>query len=210
MTEEAESKTISLTIVPDLRADVDSEEVKVIISQTTLLKVAAGGRTIREDRDSREGSMPLPIWMFQDEEALRDFWKRVRGTFYETLPETLMLAAADHVQLITQYILAETHPEEIALKEYIDERANYRKRELKRILKLSVVGNFSAWSRTELARAVRSAIVRLKKDLSSKVTLDTVADKLKETHGEIAPKNGEALGALLKRNKLDWMKIKNR
>jgi hypothetical protein len=209
VTKKAESQTISLTITPELRAHADGEAVKISLSLATVLKVEADGKTLKEDRESLDGSMPMPLWMFRGKEELEEFWKRVLRAFYETLPVHLMIAAGDHVQLVANFILAETHPEEIALKEYIDERAKYRARELKRILKLSVVGNFSAWTRTNLARSVRTAIISLRRE-RSKVTQEAVANKLKEAHGDIAPKSGEALGALLIRNELKWNELKNR
>ncbi len=209
MTKDAESNTITLTIFPELRLKADGEEATVNLAVSTVLKVDNSGKTLREDKESVEAKVDFRIGMFENEEALWDWWSRLRGLFYETLPATLIVATGDHLHLVGNAVLAETHPEEIGLKEFIEEQAKYRARELKRILRLSVVGNFSAWTRTDLARAVRVAVVKLKKE-RAKVTLDAVAKKLKETHGEIAPNTGEALGVLLRRKKLKWGDIKNR
>jgi hypothetical protein len=211
MSKKEKSVTRSITIFPDVMftADYDSQELRVDFDASTILRIKHSAGEATEERGKMHGSSSVPMGTFPDEETAQKWAAHVYKSFYETFPEWMTLLASDHLELVCGYLLNQYGFEKIDVKQFIDERAKFRARELKRLLHLSVVGNFSAWTRTELARAVRSAIVKLKKE-SSKVTQDAVADKLKETHGEIAPKNGEALGALLKRNTLDWMKIKNR
>ncbi len=190
-------------------ADHDKQEVRLDLNASTILRAERDGEELTKEKGKMRGSSSVPMTTFPNEAAAKKWVGHVYKSFFETFPERMTLLAADHLELVCNFLLNEYGFEKVDVREFIDSRAKYRARELKRVLKLSVVGNFSAWTRTDLARAVRAAILRLRKD-GSKVTLASVARKLKATHGDAAPKSGDALGVLLTRNKLKWTEMKNR
>jgi hypothetical protein len=121
------------------------------------------------------------------------------------LPVLLSAIAIEYLQGVAHLLQATGHFDDWDEEEVIQDHLKRIEYYLRSLLEAPKRGKRSKWTARELERAVRRAVLSLP---VPERKLDKVAEKLREIYPDRAPVSGEALGALLKRFKLSWRKIK--
>jgi hypothetical protein len=157
---------------------------------------------------TRNVKIELPMSQFQNEQHVREYCAHLSKSYHETLDEYLVIESIAHLQLVGNFLLHSMGIEKIDLGTFIDEAAKFRARDTKRALRLTQRGQPREWTAVDLTRAVRVALDKLGK--TRLFTLAEVAKRLREDHGERAPKvgpkgrEGDSLGKLLAALGVDW------
>lgn len=95
----------------------------------------------------------------------------------------------------------------IDIPRFIEEVAAVRAKGVKLSMHLPLKGRYSKWTPSELTLAIRAALSLIPDH--EKKDYENIAERLKKSHPDKAPKNGEALRALIRRSRLKWKELKS-
>jgi hypothetical protein len=143
------------------------------------------------------------------DERLFDTWiNKTLQTVQESIPGLTTASAATSIAVALIAGIDKTGVDTFDVGEEVDSHVRVLARILKDDLNLSRPGQHSSWTRWELMQAVLDAQGRLL-SLKQKVTYDSIAEVLKQTHPNEAPPTGNALRVLLRRFKISWKQVKS-
>ena len=172
-----------------------------------VLRMEPGERdTLRKQLASEvisEASLDLSL--FADQKQAWEWINATHTSFKSKLWDFLTCEAARLQSDIANQKLDALGIEEIDMRDIVEQHASKTEAHLREILKLQGIGNFSAWTRIDLLRAVRAALAKIPK---SERNYDATTARLKEWFPDKAPASGESLRQLLRRHKIDWKGLK--
>jgi hypothetical protein len=151
------------------------------------------------------GSFHVPARVFRDQ-AQRNEWisrtlARLQMDIAGAMMHEAMLLLIDSGNYHLDFMGVD--PEPTTKNELVKIHLNETEQRVRKFL--GAKGQRSQWTRAELERAVTTARRSLGKP---NATLDEVAEVLRRTHPKKGPASGEALGATLRRFKINWKGIK--
>jgi hypothetical protein len=147
----------------------------------------------------------LDLSLFADRQQAQEWINATHTSFKSKLWDFLTQEAARLQSDIANQKLVALGIEEIDMRDIVEQHASKTEAHLREILKLQGMGNFSAWTRIDLLRAVRASLAKIPK---SERNYDAVTARLKEWFPDTAPASGESLRQLLRRHKIDWKALK--
>jgi len=184
-------------------------EAFIRLNMTEIVREGAG---FREFDITHQTIYSIPAKVFPNKEARQEWAGKVMDAFREKLSYTTIAEAGLLLADSSNYFLDLMGYDRTPKKEMVEQHLVATRKRVSGFL--GARGQRSPWSKAELELAMRRTLATLKKENPSlrAPTLDQVADVLRVMedgkYKDKAPVSGEALGALLRRFKIDWQKLK--